>query len=204
MFAHRYKHESPEWPNYHVGCEEVAPFLVAAHRRHAALLVRLDPLGIETRDAIGLEALAEEVAKSSEIEGEELSFRSIRTSIAYRLNPSLPRHVPVDRQVEGPVEIVLDATQDYGRKLDSGRLFAWHRALFPIGRSGLYPIKVGDWRDDRQGPMQVVSGPRGGEAVHFQAPDAERVPEEMASSGGSSLTTGWTVLCAPLWLTLGL
>ena len=175
----RFNHEASEWPNYEIEWPLVVPGLVEAHRRHAALMARLAGLGIEDRSRIELQAMAFEVEGSSAIEGEHLSVRSIRTSIARRLGLVQGHSPPVDREVEGPVEIVLDAVRNHAEPLTAERLFAWHRALFPAGRSGLYAIAVGAWRDDRHGPMQVVSGPMGRETVHFRAPAAERVPDEM-------------------------
>ena len=146
---------------------------------HQALLLRpihsnLSGLGFQLRAEAVLDSLTEEVLKSSEIEGEILSRDQVRSSIARRLGVDIGGLTPTDRDVEGVVEMMLDATQGYDRPLTARRLFDWHAALFPTGRSG-----VGAWRDDAKGPMQVVSGPIGKERVHYEAPTADRVREEM-------------------------
>lgn len=124
--------------------------------------------------------MTQEVVKSSEIEGEILDTDQVRSSIARRLGMDIAGLVPSDRHVDGVVEMMLDATQQYDQLLDEERLFGWHASLFPTGRSGMYRIVVGDWRKNtKDDPMQVVSGAIGREKVHFQAPDAEKLPIEM-------------------------
>jgi len=125
-----------------------------------------------------LATLTEDVIKSSEIEGEVLDKEQVRSSIARRLGMDMAALAPVDRDVEGVVEMMLDATQQYTAPLTKTRLFDWHAALFPTGRSGMTKIKVGAWRDDTSGPMQVVSGPIGRERVHYEAPEAKRLERE--------------------------
>jgi Fic family protein len=143
------------------------------------MLGKMEGLGFEPRNEANLRALTEDVVKSSAIEGEQLAYDQVRSSIARRLGMDIGGLVPADRAVEGIVEMTLDATGNYAVPLDNERLHAWHAALFPTGRSGMRRIKVGRWRDDRDGPMQVVSGPVGREKVHYQAPPAGRVPAEM-------------------------
>lgn len=126
-----------------------------------------------------LNTLTEDVLKSSEIEGEELDREQVRSSIARRLGIDIGGLTPADRDVEGVVEMMLDATQRYDQKLTGKRLFDWHAALFPTGRSGISKINVGAWRDDKKGPMQVISGPIGKERVHYEAPAAARLHGEM-------------------------
>jgi Fic family protein len=140
----------------------------------------MEALGFDLRDEAYLHTLTEDVVKSSEIEGEELDRDQVRSSIARRLGLDISGLVPADRDVEGVVEMMLDATGSYDQPLTEERLFAWHASLFPAGRSGLRKIIVGNWRDDHDGPMQVVSGAAGREKVHFEAPPAERLPDEMA------------------------
>jgi Fic family protein len=123
--------------------------------------------------------LTEEVIKSSEIEGEYLDRKQVRSSVARRLGMDVGGLVAADRNVEGVVEMMLDATQNFKEPLTSARLFNWHAALFPTGRSGMSKIRVGQWRDDRQGPMQVVSGAIGKRRVHYEAPVAARLHKEM-------------------------
>jgi Fic family protein len=139
----------------------------------------MEGLGFQLRAEAVLDSLTEEVLKSSEIEGEKLDREQVRSSIARRLGLDIGGLMPSDRDVEGVVEMMLDATQRYAEPLTGRRLFDWHAALFPTGRSGMSKIRVGAWRDDSKGPMQVVSGPMGKERVHYEAPAADRVREEM-------------------------
>lgn len=132
------------------------------------------------RDQASLSALTEDVIKTSEIEGEQLNVESVRSSIARRLGVDIGALAPVDRHVEGVVEMVLDATANCNAPITRDRLFGWHAALFPTGYSGLVRINVGGWRDDATGSMQVVSGPLGRQRVHFEAPPADRLESETA------------------------
>jgi Fic family protein len=139
----------------------------------------MESLGFQLRAEAVLNSLTEEVLKSSEIEGEKLDRDQVRSSIARRLGMNIGGLLPADRDVEGVVEMMLDATQRYDQPLTARRLFDWHAALFPTGRSGMSKINVAAWRDDKNGPMKVVSGPIGNERVHYQAPAADRVRPEM-------------------------
>lgn len=136
-------------------------------------------LGFDLRQEAVLHTLTADVLKSSDIEGEKLDAEQVRSSIARRLGIDIGGLKAADRAVEGVVEMMLDATRRYDEPLTAERLFAWHSSLFPTGRSGLSRITTGTWREDKTGPMQVVSGPAGKENVHFQAPDADRVGGEM-------------------------
>jgi Fic family protein len=147
-------------------------------RARGFLLGHLADVGMALRDQASLGALTEDVVKTSEIEGEHLDVESVRSSIARRLGVDIGALAPVDRHVEGVVEMVLDATADCHAPVTRERLFGWHAALFPTGYSGLSKIKVGTWRDDISGPMQVVSGPIGRQCVHFEAPPADRLDAE--------------------------
>jgi Fic family protein len=126
-----------------------------------------------------LTALTDEVVKSSAIEGERLSTDEVRSSVARQLGLEVAGLPRPSREVDGVVEMMIDATRNCSAPLTAERLFAWHAALFPTGRSGMYAITVGAWRDGEAGPMQVVSGPLGNERVHYQAPDAAVVPAAM-------------------------
>jgi Fic family protein len=137
-------------------------------------------LGMDLRDQATLRVLTEDVLKTSEIEGERLDFTSVRSSVARRLGVDIGALAPADRHVDGVVEMILDATLNCQAAVTQQRLFGWHAALFPTGYAGLAPIKVGGWRDDANGPMQVVSGPIGRQRVHFEAPPADRLDLEMA------------------------
>lgn len=139
----------------------------------------MEGLGFSLRAEATLRSLTEEILKSNEIEGELLDRDQVRSSIARRLGVDIGALTPADRNVEGVVEMMLDATQKYDEPLTKARLFGWHAALFPTGHSGISKITVGDWRADAAGPMQVVSGPIGREKVHYEAPTAARVDAEM-------------------------
>lgn len=175
-----YIHERPDWPKYTWDQEKLAPKLAAVRHRQGRLIGRMEAIGFPLRKEAVLQTLTLDVLKSSEIEGEVLSPEQVRSSIARRLGMDIGGAVPTDRHVEGVVEMMLDATQNFDNPLTAERLFGWHAALFPTGRSGLHKIIVGAWRDDSTGPMQVVSGPIGHEKVHFEAPKAKRLGAEMA------------------------
>jgi len=174
-----YIHELPDWPNFSWNEEWIAHKLVAVRHRQGRLIGRMEALGFSLRAEAVLQTLTLDVLKSSEIEGELLNPEQVRSSIARRLGIEIAGAVPADRYVDGVVEMMLDATQNFDRPLTQDRLFDWHAALFPTGRSGMSKIIVGDWRNDRSGPMQVVSGPIGRESVHYEAPAAKRIKTEM-------------------------
>jgi Fic family protein len=153
--------------------------LAEVSRAQELLLGRLADVGLALRDQASLAALTDDVLKTSEIEGELLNPESVRSSIARRLGVDLGAVAPVDRRVEAVVEMVLDATANNGAAITRERLFGWHAALFTSGYSGLTRIRVGQWRDDATGPMQVVSRPYGRQRVHFEAPPAGRIEIEM-------------------------
>jgi Fic family protein len=156
--------------------------LAAVRHRQGRLIGRMQTLGFSLREEAVLHTLTEDVLKSSEIEGEILDKDQVRSSIARRLGMEMVGLAPADRNVDGVVEMMLDATQKYKERLTADRLFGWHAALFPTGRSGMQKITVGAWRDDKTGRMQVVSNPYGGhETVHYEAPPAKDLDEEMKS-----------------------
>jgi Fic family protein len=174
-----YIHELKDWPKFHWSHEKLAAQLAAMRHHQGRLVGRMEALGFQLRAEAVLQSLTEEVLKSSEIEGDVLDREQVRSSIARRLGMDIGALIPVDRDVEGVVEMMLDATQSYDAPLTKERLFGWHAALFPTGRSGISKIRVGAWRNDKSGPMQVVSGPIGRERVHYEAPLAEKVDREM-------------------------
>lgn len=174
-----YIHERPEWPAFSWDSRRVSQRLVEVRHRQGRLIGRMEGLGFQLRTESVLDTLTEDVLKSSEIEGEKLDRDQVRSSIARRLGIDIGGLTPADRNVEGVVEMMLDATQRYDQPLTAQRLFDWHAALFPTGRSGMSRINVGAWRDDKTGPMQVVSGPIGKERVHYEAPVAGRIRAEM-------------------------
>jgi len=175
----RYIHQLPDWPGLRWGPEALAGPLAEIRHRQGRLLGRMEGLGFALRKEAELETLTLDVLKSSEIEGERLDPAQVRSSIARRLGLDAGGAEPADRDVEGVVEMMLDATQKFAAPLTADRLFAWHAALFPTGRSGMRKIIVGAWRDDATGPMQIVCGPVGKEKVHYEAPAAQLLPDEM-------------------------
>lgn len=176
-----YIHELPDWPRFRWDTDRLAELLASVRHRQGRLIGRMEALGFNLRQEAVLRTLTADVLKSSEIEGEKLEADQVRSSIARRLGMDVGALKPADRQVEGVVEMMLDATRHYDQPLTAERLFGWHAALFPTGRSGMTKIRVGDWRDDDTGPMQVVSGPIGKERVHFVAPAAPRLAHEMTA-----------------------
>ena len=174
-----YIHQRSDWPQFRWDQAGLADQLAGVRHRQGRLLGRVESLGFRLREEAVLNTLAQDILKSSEIEGEFLDMAQVRSSLARRLGLDIGALTPADRRVEGVVEMTLDATQKYQEPLTQERLFGWHAALFPTGRSGMHRIRVGTWRDDSSGPMQVVSGPIGKERVHFEAPAADRLPVEM-------------------------
>jgi Fic family protein len=175
----KFIHERPGWPEFRWDRPGVAAQLASVRHRQGRLIGRMEALGFPMRGEAVLQTLTQDVLKSSEIEGEILDRHQVRSSIARRLGIDIGGLTPADRRVEGIVEMMLDATQNYRDRLTAERLFGWHAAMFPTGRSGMSRIIVGAWRDDRQGPMQVVSGATGRERVHLQAPAARLLDREM-------------------------
>jgi Fic family protein len=171
--------QQPDWPNFTWEDGELSPSLAFAHREQGRLKGIMETMGFETRDETTLRTLTDDVVKSSEIEGEKLDSDQVRSSIARRLGMDIGGLTPADRNIEGVVEMMLDATQNYAAPLTEERLFGWHSALFPSGRSGIRIIMVGYWRPEDSDPMQVVSGSGRRERIHYQAPPADRVPDDM-------------------------
>ncbi|MFL6633917.1 MAG: Fic family protein [Massilia sp.] len=168
-----------DWPNWRYDLAALASPLAQVSQAQGLLLGRLTDIGLRLRDQASLAALTDDVIKTSEIEGEHLNVASVRSSIARRLGVDIGSLAPVDRHVEGVVEMVLDATINSALPLTQARLCGWHAALFPTGYSGLSRISIGTWRDDAQGPMQVISGPIGRQRVHYEAPPAEHLSDEV-------------------------
>ena len=174
-----YIYQRSGWPEFNWDHRALATQLSAVRHRQGRLLGRMEAMGFELRAEAVLQALTEDVLKSSEIEGDILDRGLVRSSIARRLGMDIGALTQADRHVDGVVEMMLDATQNYSSRVTDERLFTWHAAMFPTARSGMRKITVGAWRDATAGPMQVVSGPVGRERVHYEAPDAERVAAEM-------------------------
>ncbi len=173
--------EQRHWPELCWDTARLSLQLADVRHRQGVLLGRMRALGFELREEAVLRTLTQDVLTTSEIEGERLDAEQVRSSLARRLGLDAGALKPVDRNVEGIVEVMLDATRNYDTEVTDERLYGWHAALFPNGRSGMSRIRIGAWRDDAGGPMQVVSGPVGRERVHFTAPPAARVPADMAA-----------------------
>ena len=176
-----YIHQLHDWPNFSWNPEVVLRPLGTVRHVQGILLGKMSALGFVLQQEASLETLTLDVLKSTEIEGEFLNPEQVRSSIARRLGMDISGLVPSDRHVDGVVDMMLDATQYNDQPLTAERLFGWHAALFPTGRSGMYKIVAGAWRDDATGPMQVVSGGMGRKRVHFQAPDAGVLDKEMGA-----------------------
>jgi Fic family protein len=174
-----YIHELKGWPDFRWDNARISARLVDVRYRQGRLVGQMKGLGFQFRAEAVLDTLTEDVIKSSEIEGEKLDRDQVRSSIARRLGLDIGGLALADRNVEGVVEMMLDATQGYEKPLTGRRLFDWHAALFPTGRSGMSKIRVGAWRDDKTGPMQVVSGAIGKERIHYEAPAGDLLRYEM-------------------------
>lgn len=200
-----YIHELKGWPKFTWDHSKLVRKLAEVRNRQGRLCGRMEELGFKLRTEANLEALTEEVTTSSAIEGEVLSRDQVRSSLARRLGVDIGALTPAERNVEGIVEMVLDATGKYNTPLTPERLFGWHAALFPTGRSGMNKITVGNWRTEESGPMQVVSGPIGGEYVHYEAPKAALLADEMKAfidwfNGTQDIDTVIKAAIAHLWL----
>jgi Fic family protein len=200
----RYIHQRPSWPKLHWNNETLAGVLADVRHRQGRLVGQMHVLGFGLREEAVLHTLTADVVKSSEIEGEILDVETVRSSIARHLGIDVGGLKAADRSVEGVVEMMLDATRNFEKPLSVKRLFGWHADLFPSGRAGMRRLTVGAWRDDRQGPMQVVSGRAGRTRVHFEAPAAARLDDEMASflewfNGGMQIDPVLKAGVAHLW-----
>ncbi len=172
-------HEYQDWSGFTWDVDALGNKLADIRHRQGRLLGRMEGLGFELKREASLSTLTNDIVKSSAIEGEYLNPEEVRSSIARRLGIDIAGLIPASRDVEGIVEMMLDATQVFLKPLTKERLFDWHAALFPTGRSGLHRITVGGWRNTEAGPMQVVSGSIGHEKIHFEAPNADRLEIEM-------------------------
>ncbi|MEM1244520.1 MAG: Fic family protein [Pseudomonadota bacterium] len=172
-------HEQQHWPNFTWDAKTLASKLAETRYYQGRLLGSMENLGFAFKLEASLNTLTNDVVKSSAIEGENLNPEAVRSSIARRLGIDIAGLVPVSCDTEGIVEIMLDATQQFTKPLTKDRLFDWHSALFPTGRSGIHRITVGNWRTIDVGSMQVISGPIGHEKIHFEAPNADRLKKEM-------------------------
>lgn len=175
----KYIYQNNNWPNFVWDSKELLTPLSTVRNLQGRLIGKMESLGFDLRNEALLNTLTLDVLKSSEIEGEILNPEQVRSSIAQKLGMEFAGSKGSDRNVDGMVEMMLDATTNCFKPLTSDRLFDWHAALFPMGRSGIFKITVADWRKDSAGAMQVVSGALGKEKVHFQAPEANVIEKEM-------------------------
>ncbi len=175
----KYIYQNADWYSFRWCGEKVLKLLSEVKLAQGLLLGKMNSLGFEAKSNALLNVLTENIIKSSEIEGEILDAQQVRSSIAKRLGLEVANTVPVERNIEGVVEMMLDATQNYKNPISKERLVGWHAALFPTGFSGMYKINIGDYRNDLLGPMQVVSGSVGKEKVHYEAPPADVLDKEM-------------------------
>jgi Fic family protein len=176
----QYIWQAPSWPTFIWDSAALLNFLGDCRNRQGSLLAQIRELGFEIQQHARAKILIEETIKTAEIEGERLDSNAVRSSVARRLGlPSAGLPEINNQQADGMVEILLDATLNYEKRLTAERLFGWHAALFPTGYSGLHKIRVASWRNDRQGQMRVASGPIGREKIHYEAPPADRLEGEM-------------------------
>ena len=171
-----YIYQYNNWPNFTWNEQEVQLILGKVRHLQGKIFGQVSALGFSVKEETMLTTLTLDVLKSSEIEGKLLNYEQVRSSIAKKLGLEYAGMVYPDRNVEGVVDMLLDATQNYDKLLDEKRLFGWHAALFPTGWSGIYKIDVGCYRKDE---MQIVSGAMGKEKVHYQAPPHNQVKFEM-------------------------
>jgi len=174
-----YIYQQTDWPHFRWDSNAIIQSLATVRHLQGKLTGKMETLGFRLKNEAVLETLSTEITKTSEIEGRILNLDQVRSSIARKLGIEISGLVPSDRDVDGIVEMMLDATQNHEKTMTADRLFGWHSALFPSGRSGMYRIVTGSWRDDSTGPMQVVSGALGKEKVHYQAPPAVVIDKEM-------------------------
>jgi Fic family protein len=174
-----YIYQEKNWPKFTWDNKKLLPLIGEVRNFQGKVIGKMESLGFDFKNEAVLNTLTLDILKSTEIEGEFLSPEQVRSSLARRLGLEIAGSIESDRNVDGMVEMMLDATQNYHLPLTPDRLFDWHAALFPTGRSGVYKIVVANWRDDSTGPMQVVSGPLGKEKVHYQAPQASLIENEM-------------------------
>jgi Fic family protein len=176
----QYIWQQPSWPEFRWDNAALLKQIGICRFQQGSLLTQMKDLGFDVRQQARAEVLIEEALKTSEIEGERLDPNAVRSSVAQRLGlPTAGMVLIKNQQADGVVQILLDATQNFKQTLTPERMFGWHASLFPTGYSGMHKIKVASWRDDRNGPMKVVSGPIGREKIHYQAPPAERLADEM-------------------------
>ncbi len=175
----RYIYQIENWPHFEWDNIALQPLLQEISGLQGRLLGKMEMVGFELKTEASLETIIQDVIKSSEIEGEILNTQQVRSSVAIRLGIDISGLVPSERHVDDVVEMMLDATQHFNQPMSKERLFGWQSLLFPTGRSGMYTIETGRWRTDANGPMQVISGGYGKKKIHFEAPEAPALENEM-------------------------
>nr|WP_320059152.1 Fic family protein [uncultured Bacteroides sp.] len=171
-----WQHE--EWPDFTWDDKKLSYKLGRVRGLQGKLVGRMSALGFDLKNSAILDTLTADITKSSEIEGEILNSDQVRSSVARHLGIETEGLPEADRYVDGVVQVMIDATQNYMQPLTEERLFNWHGALFPTGRSGMYKITVANWRQGSE-PMQVISGAMGKERIHYQAPNSDNIPHQM-------------------------
>lgn len=174
-----YIYQNTNWPHFRWDKTKILDILAKVKWSQGLLLGKMQHLGFALKDNALLQSLTEEILKSNEIEGNRLDIRQVRSSIARKLGITSEETMPSSRDIDGTVDMMLDAIGHYEAPITKSRLCAWHKQMFPTGKSGWYAIQTGCYRDDKLGPMQVVSGPMGAERVHYQAPAADVLDSEM-------------------------
>lgn len=174
-----YIYQQDNWPNFIWDNNALMPLLGLVRNLQGKMIGKMEALGFDLRSEAVLETLTLDVIKSTEIEGQILNPEQVRSSLAKRLGLDFSGLAESDRDTDGIVDMMIDATQGFDKELTAERLCAWQAALFPSGRSGMNQIAVGSWRDDSTGPMRVISGAIGKEKVHYQAPDANAIEKAM-------------------------
>lgn len=169
-------HERENWTDFRWDANQLIEPLAQVNRETGFLAGRLSAIGFDEQLYTVARTIANDIVASSAIEGIILNSSEVRSSVARKLGLKIADEKAPTHYVDGIVEMMMDATVNYLDSLSEKRLFSWHGALFPTGRSGLSETHVGTYRTE---PMQVVSGMFGREKVHYHAPDAEKVPEEM-------------------------
>jgi len=177
----KYIYQKPGWPRFFWNTEKLLTLLTEVRNMQGRIVGQMSALGFSLKDHANLEILTQDILNSTEIEGEVLDKNQVRSSIARRLGLNVSGLVASDRNVDAVVEMMIDATRNFDQPLTRGRIIGWHNTLFPSGYSGMLKIRVGKFRDDASGPMQVISGPIGKEKVHYQAPPAAALEIEMAA-----------------------
>ncbi len=172
----KYIYQYKSWPDFTWQESRINRVFGQVRHFQGRILGHMHMLGFAAKEEAALAMLTQDILKSSEIEGEKLDEAQVRSSIARRLGINSAGLVTVGRNVEGVVEMMLDATQQFNKPLTHKRLYAWHSALFPTGHSGMLKIEAGRYR---AGEMQIVSGAMGKEKIHYEAVPAERVKAEM-------------------------